>query len=277
MVEEAVLPEADALIQKGRLLGKRAHALAAMAKAVQKRSPAAIEKALDKLRAFPVPDTAAEEAGIADWLAWERRERGPRFFREIQEACRLEELDLLVLTETPLELRIPPVSVRVDLEGNEARILFSEQLLASCEANAPAVLRARAGAVKALEGRSWKPEDFHRSLLRAWRAVGGPRRDWVELVDILPALSFERQSRRFRRDPTASNFRPYPRARFAYDLYRLRRDAALTVEGMRLSLGPATGGSTRDKSRVFRLEDPRGQGQYYLTLRFGPVSQEDAT
>ncbi|MCK6504647.1 hypothetical protein L6R53_14785 [Myxococcota bacterium] len=85
---------------------------------------------------------------------------------------------------------------------------------------------------------------------------------------MLPQLALELQDDRFRREPSAAHFRPYSRARLCWDLWRLRRDRCLAVDGWRLSLGPATGSSTRDKKRVFWLEDDQGRGQYYLTLRF---------
>ena len=107
---------------------------------------------------------------------------------------------------------------------------------------------------------------LHGALLQAWQLLSGT--DWVELSDLLPHLALGLQDERFRRDPVARNFRPYPRARLAWDLWRLRRERALSVDGWRLSLGPATGGSTRDKRRVYWLEDDQGRGQYYLTLRF---------
>ncbi len=76
------------------------------------------------------------------------------------------------------------------------------------------------------------------------------------------------QNDRFKTDPTRENFKPYGKVRLAFDLARLRRSGQLEHQGARLTLGTATMGSTKDKSRVLYLEDA-GRGQFYLSLAFG--------
>jgi hypothetical protein len=214
----------------------------------------------------PAPDLAPLLAQVDAFLDDEAAQRRPRLARALRDACAAAGIDLVVLTREPLELRLPPLGVQVDLDADRATVSFGQHALATCGAQADQILDARRRALAELEAGAWDPATFLRALLAAWRRTGPD--DWRELGDVLPQLALELQDDRFRREPSAAHFRPYSRARLGWDLWRLRRDRFLAVDGWRLSLGPATGSSTRDKKRVFWLEDDQGRGQYYLTLRF---------
>ena len=246
----------------------RAAALTALAKSAANPSSAAVEKALAKLDENEPVELDAILAQVRSWLTEQEQSRRRRLNAELRAACQQAELELLVLAREPLELRLPPISVLVDYERNRAELRFADGVLQRCEVEAGAIMQARKKALDQLEGRHWDAPAFLELLLKAWRRVARGAGGWVELVDVLPELTLLRQDKKFRRDPSARNFKPYPRVCFAYDLWRLRRDRCLSHDGWRLTLGTATGGSTRDKSRVLRLEDERGQGQYHLSLRF---------
>ena len=248
-----------------------AHRLQAQARALEQLAkagddPAALRKgraALDKAGLDGLQDLPAR---VDAWLRDEEAGRRPRLARGLRDACAAAGLELVVLTREPLELRLPPLGVSVDVEADRATITFGQQVLQTCGARADDILAARQRALQAIESGPWDPAAFLTALRTAWQRLGPD--DWRELVDVLPQLALELQDERFRRDPVAANFRPYGRARLAWDLWRLRRDRTLAQDGWRLSLGPATGSSTRDKRRVMWLEDDQGRGQYYLTLRF---------
>lgn len=269
------LPDSQDLKGEVRALRARATALSNLSKAVESESPTRIQRAVERLEKQDAPAWAALVERTRAWLEAEQRHRGRLLWSELGRACAEREMELLLLTRQPLELRIPPVSIAVDLERNQAAIGFAEQVLERTEARAAPLLEARARAVRTLEGRSWDPERFLAQLFEVWQALRTGASDWVSLAEVLPRLTWLRQPARFRRDPTARNYQPYSRARFAYDLWRLRRDRQMEREGWRLSLGPATGGSTRHKHRVFFLEDDRGRGQYHLTLRFVPPPETE--
>ena len=156
----------------------------------------------------------------------------------------------------------------MDLGRDKAELTFGREVLAKTGARADEIIAARAEALSELETADWDPAAYLFALYKAWRRTS-PKGDWAELVDVLPNLVLELQTDAWRLDPTERNFRPYSRARYCFDLWRLRRDRTLVSnEVWRLSLGPATGGSTKDKKRVLWLEDAAGRGQYHLTLRF---------
>lgn len=248
------------------VLKRQAAALAKLAKAVSPPDPGRLDKALAALERAGTADVGAIGASARAWLAHEKDGRGRRLRAELGAACAARGVELVVLTREPLEVRLPPVSVRIDVDADKAEIAFGQQGVERCGAQAGPILAARDKALAALEGKGWDPTAFHQQLRQAWERAGGE--GWVEMTDVLSELVWARQSAKFRLDPRARNFEDYPRARFLYDLWRLRRDRALSSGGWRLSLGPATGGSVRDKRRVMWVEDDRGQGQWHLTLRF---------
>lgn len=205
-----------------------------------------------------------------DWLERDRDERRGRLARELREGARQREIALVVVTRDPLELWLDPVGLSIDLERAEAEVRFGREELLRCPADGVEIFQARESALTRLERNGWTAEGFHRELRHAWSVAGKltGAEGWIELGEVLPQLALIIQPRRWRRDPTSKNFQDYGKAQFLYELYRLRRSRALTVDGYRLALGAATGDSTRDKRRVFWVDDGEGRGAYFLTLRF---------
>jgi len=261
-------PAPQALDDASRACRARATALAALAAALERGDEARVEAALARVRSAPVAGAEAEVAAVEAWLAASRASRRERFADELRAACEAAGIEILVLGRDPLELRLPPVSVSVDLAAGRAEVRFAGWTVRRAAAEAAAILAARDEAVTWLEGDPWDPVAYLALLREAWLRASRGTETWVELTDVLPEVALLRQGRRFRRDPVTRNYEPYPAVRFAWDLWRLKRDRVLRAHGWRLSLGPATGGSTRDRGRVLLLEDARGQGQYHLTLRF---------
>jgi hypothetical protein len=261
-------PRAADLIDCANRLKKEAAALAVVASALRKGSSGPLQKVLGRIG--PVLDAEALElvAGVRRWLEAEPRNRRHRLATELRNACVDRGIELIVLGREPLEIRLCPVSAHIDVDANKVEIRFADQPLARGDATAESIMKARQKALDLLEARAWDPQAFHGQLREAWKRGGGESTRWVEVSDVLPELTLLLQGRKFRRDPSARNFEPYPKARFAYDLWRLRRDQQLSQNGWRLTLAPATGSSTKDKSRVIRLEDASGQGQYHLQLAF---------
>lgn len=247
--------------------------------------PKAVGKAMQSVAgcAGAVPErmsAAAEEvvARVREWLRAEREGRRHKLASDLEAACTAERLELTVITREPLEVRIAPVAIEIDVDKGKAAVSFGRVPILECAARAGDILAAREKALGCLESGEWSPEAFHRRLRLAWDATRSslgpaPAGAGVEMSEILPNLALAAQGQRWRLDPTSRNFRGYGKAQFLFDLYRLRRAGTLAVDGWRLLLGVATGDSTRDKRRVFWVEDAAGRGSYHLTLRF--VREED--
>ncbi len=245
------------------------------------RSPKRLEKALKKAwEGFP--SEAARKLGVegillslehyrAHYQEALRKELG----RTLQEACRKQGLELHVVSrEEPVEVRIPPLSVVLDFQKAKATLSFARDPLASCPLEAERILKAREAALKVLE-RPFDPAEFFRTCQRAYRRVllleGLQEGERVELVRFLPELAFLLQSKRFRENPRKETFRPYGKAHFAFDVYRLRKAGGLVQGGLRINFGVATGRTATKKGRVVYMEDPSGRGEYKLTVFFTKV------
>lgn len=262
------LPTADTLRAAATTLKKQSQALEALATATEPLSAGRVSAALAAWEKAGNADAAALVNSVQAWAADEKSTRRERLAAELRAGCERAGVELAVVTRDPLELRLPPLGVRIDVEGGQAEIVYAREVLATCDADADSILRARAAALADLEADAWDPVAFHGQLRRAWhRAAPGPG-EWAEIAEVLPELAFLRQGRAFRLDPSPRKFAAYTKVQLAWDLWRLRRDRALSADGWRLTVAPATGASTRDKTRVYWLEDDRGAGQFHLTLRF---------
>lgn len=270
-------------------------------KALQKQLKAQ-EKALDDLAAG---DEAGEVARVADGLAALdletlrraglaegaealrdrarerlqalRQEQRRAFGAALQAAAEAAARPFRRLGENPPEFLVAPFSVLVDPERMEATLAYAREEVARAPAKAPDVLAAVEKAEKELTAKPLPPEEEFDLLVAAWRAAlaieGRPPGERVDLAEVLPQAALLRQGRRFREDPQREAFAPYPKARFLFDLARLRAARLLERNGLRLDLGTATGDSTKKKGRVFFLAEADGSGQYYLTIRFVPVQR----
>lgn len=230
-----------------------------------------LAKALPALRqeGLGLEALARELEGHVQRVVQEQRRR---FARDLRALCEAQGLGFRVVrAEEPIELRVPPFSIEVDHGKGRARLSFARQPLAECPARAEAVLDAYRTTLAGLET-PLDPVAFFETCWTAYRsalaAQGKRLTERVELLDFLPHLALELQGKRFRVDPRKEHFQDYPRARFAYDVLRLRRAAALEQGGRRIQFGVATGTSATQKDRVLYLEDEEGRGEYKLTVFF---------
>lgn len=264
-------------------LGKLATALGPLAKPPAFENVAKLEGLIERV-AVKVGglSTGGRAAPLLDALrdtARRMRERmRTQLSGELKDACRELDIELRVISrEEPIEVRIPPFAVRIYREQGRAEVLFAKQVIEECPAQAKAIMAARANALQRM-GHGFEPESFFQACMRAWRAalaagdaVGSKR---VEIVDFLPYLAVQVQDRKFRVEPSVGNYRGYSRARFAYDVDRLRSTGGLRQDGWKMSLGVATGTTASQKNRVIYFEDGAGNGEYKLTVNFTRVEGE---
>lgn len=211
------------------------------------------------------PELEAWRAGAAQRL---RKSVG----RELKEACAAAGLELTVVSrEDPVEVRIPPLAVVLDFAKGQAELRFARLPLATCSAQAGAIVLAHRATLAELES-DFEPKSFFEHCWAAYSAacavLGKKRGERIEIVDFLPHLALRLQSKKFQVEPLRANWRDYPRARFAYDVHRLRKAGALSQNGQRMNFGVATGTTAAAKSRVLYLEDEHGRGEYKLTIYF---------
>ncbi|HMS15938.1 MAG TPA: hypothetical protein PKA37_03785, partial [Planctomycetota bacterium] len=196
-----------------------------------------------------------------------RRETGKR----LKEFCDASGLELIVQRrEAPVLLRIPPFALEINFQTGKTSLQFARLPVAAAGADADSILAAREKLLRAWDT-DWDPAHFHECCRKAWRAARAAEStddDRVEILRFLPYLAMQFQSDKFAVEPEAKNFRGYGRARFAYDVNRLREARLLEQGGFRLSLGVATGSTAQQKKRVIYFENGRGDGEYKLTVSF---------
>lgn len=75
-----------------------------------------------------------------------------------------------------------------------------------------------------------KPVDLVSAIWKAFRALDAKVGDGVLVFDLLRELLWQRQAKKFQRDPNASQFRPYPLAQFRADLTHYLEAGAPTLK-----------------------------------------------
>jgi hypothetical protein len=193
---------------------------------------------------------------------------------QLPRACAAEGIRLRVDSkEDPVVLRLSPFEVQISREKGNAKLFFARQEVSEgpFPATVARILAEREAALRRL-GDLEDPAGFFAACHAAWRAARAARgpqaTEAVEILDFLPFLALTFQNDRFREQPLARHFADYGRARFAWDVLRLRRHGLLEHGGVRLSLGVATGRSASSKKRVLYFEDEEGKGEFKLTISF---------
>lgn len=192
--------------------------------------------------------------------------------RSLGEACEARGLVLRPISlEDPIEVRIAPLSVLLELDKGQATFRFGRDAVGACAARADEIVDTHQKLAAELDG-AFDAERFFDQCRRAYLAgIGAEGKkdgDRLELTAFLPHLALQRQGKAFFSAPNAKNFRPYSKAQLAYDVWKLGQVAGFEKGGLRLCFGVATGSSASDKSRVVYFEDGDGRGEYKLTVFF---------
>jgi len=119
-------------------------------------------------------------------------------------------------------------------------------------------------------------EDLYRAYARVFsRGGGGARQDEghpsVPIVDVLTEMALLKQKRSFHIDPRKENYTSYGRARFSYDLARLKAKKLGTKE---LRLLVASLEQTRkEETSLWVPIIPQGDGTHYAFVSFREIRQ----
>ena len=130
---------------------------------------------------------------------------------------------------------------------------YAREEVAEAKLDPTEILQTRLEAGRKIRETSLDNEVFFERLYTAYRItllqVGQDPESRVDLVDLIPALTLLQAEPAAHRKGRAK-VKPYPRYMLAYQLARLRRQGAMQQGKVRLELGVATGGSTKNKSNV---------------------------
>jgi hypothetical protein len=189
-------------------------------------------------------------------------------------AAAAEGVEMSRLTDRPLQVLLAPLTVELEVEANKARVLYAREVVEETSLDAADIMKARQAALDRIRDESLESPAFFDLLHRAYRmalvARGEGVGERVDLVDLLAPLALLRVDADRWRSTPPGDMAPYPRHLLAYQLRRLGRDRMLEKDGLRLELGTATGGSTRNKRDVLFVPTGATEGQYHLSIRFVP-------
>lgn len=224
-----------------------------------------------------VPAIDEKRAELIDALAGEMKKLRIKarmaFMQKLEMLADQKEIALEKISEAPLVLFADPLTFEIDFDAGGARLLYGHEPICELGLDAKELIEARQSAVEELEARAVPSEEFFDQLRAAYRMVlaadGAEKGARIDLVDVLVPLSLLGLERKDWRHKGPDALDAYPRHQLAWQLARLRRDGVLERGGVRLDLGAATGGSTRDKQNVLYIPVGAKSGQYYGSLRFG--------
>lgn len=195
-----------------------------------------------------------------------------KFLTTLEMLATQEELKVERISESPLVLYLKPLTLEVDFDGGGARLLFGHEPISELPINARSIMEERKKILAGLKKEALSSEDFFPLLKKAYQSVlareGAEFGARVDLVDVTIPLSMLLAKPRDLRRRGIDALKPYPRELLVWQLARLRQDGMLQVDGLRLDLGAATGGSTKNKEDVLFIPVGPSSGQYYGSLRF---------
>lgn len=232
-----------------------------------------VEQALAKLELAETP-TQADVDALREALrgAAEARRRSLRLsaLGALHRAAKDAGLGCETLADSPPTLLIAPVTVTLDFDAGQAELAYAREPVAETDLDAGRILAAREAFMKETREAAIPSERFFDQLRAAHafvcRSRGQGTEERVDLVDLLGPLSlFTVEPEKWR---STARWSAYPRHMLAYQLKNLRADGLLERDGVRLDLGAATGGTTRNKRNVLFVPSGHDQGQYYLSVRF---------
>ncbi|MEZ5990413.1 MAG: hypothetical protein R3F30_15125 [Planctomycetota bacterium] len=262
---------------RAKELDRLGRALAAVADEAGFRDPARRRKLAKELRdARLLAEVTTDLGELGPALAeaeraW-RQELHMGFVDRLLEAAAARGLEPRRLGDRPPVWGLGGLAVELDLDKEQALVSYAREEVARCALDPAAILDAVDEARAGLEAWWPGPERFFDALAAAWGArlgrEGRPAGERVALVDLCDELAVELARRGL---GPGKDLQPFPRVALAACLDRLAREGALQQGRLRLELGTATGGTTKDKRNVLFLEAGMGGGQYYLSLRFAPA------
>lgn len=240
------------------------------------------ERTLDELEKLVAGFPEGELKGrMTKWL---KEERGKvvqakeefRFEFGRQLLTSLDGSGMKVQGQLPV-LRVGLFSFRVDFSSGKATIFWGpeiERLKSGVKLEPTGLAKLLRAYQESLEKKAMKePMEF---LARLWNGYqrlcilrGLPEGERVFLIDLLEELVLMMQPEGFKINPVRERFVEYPRIRFSYDLYLLKRSGVRSVAQRQVRFSVANFDATTEKSKALWVPDnEEGDGTYYSYISF---------
>ena len=172
---------------------------------------------------------------------------------------------LRIISDSPLVIYMHPLTLEVHFETGKAVLTYAHEALQTVSAVPEEILNAHQMLVENFRACRIDSQQFWQVLKLAYDMVllkeAQPSGARIDIVQLLPALAWIWPNAAVTKKNTG-----FPKYLLAYQLQKLRSDGMLVNRGLRLDLGTATGGSTRNKANVLFIPMGHSEGQYYLSI-----------
>ena len=175
---------------------------------------------------------------------------------------------LKIISDNPCVIYIHPLTLEVQLDAAKATWTYAHETLATTSLDPNEIMASHAQLLDAFRAIRIDPAQFFNCCRMAYEMLliknNLRREERVNIVDLLTPLAWlwpEAQQGK-------KGLSALPRYILAYQFQKLRADHLLQSQNMRIDLGAATGGTTRNKNNVLYIPQGATEGQYYLTICF---------
>lgn len=173
-----------------------------------------------------------------------------------------------ILSDSPLVIYIHPLTLEVNFEAAKAKWTYAREELVTTSLDAKEIMSAHAEILESFRATRIDSAQFFTACKMAYEMTlikrglkQGERVDIVELLTPIAWLWPEPQCGK-------KGMTQLPRHIMAYQLQKLRAEKMISQNGIRVDLGAATGGTTRNKANVLYVPHSSTDGQYYLSICF---------
>ena len=175
-----------------------------------------------------------------------------------------------IVSDSPLVIYLHPLTLEVQFEQKKATLLYAHEPLANTSLDPDEILKTRAELIEVFKASRIDSSRFWDACYLAYEMVmlknGQPAGSRIDIVELLPPLAWLWPNAAALKKNTG-----LPKYLLAYQLQKLRADKMLQHKNLRLDLGSATGGSTKNKANVIYIPSGATEGQYYLSICFRQV------
>lgn len=173
-----------------------------------------------------------------------------------------------IISDNPCVVYVHPLTLEVQFDAAKATWTYAHETLATTSLDPEEIMAMHAQLLDAFRATRIDSAQFFACCKMAYEMLLIKNHlryeDRVNIVDLLTPLAWlwpeDRQGKK--------GMNALPRYILAYQLQKLRADHHLQHQNVRLDLGAATGGTTRNKNHVLYIPQGPTEGQYYLTICF---------
>lgn len=183
----------------------------------------------------------------------------------------MELYNLLNLNEMKLEGHMPKLktsfyNMDIDFSKNTCKLSYGQDKdqITTLKINPKEISEYIIKHRNKLENQFDNATTFQKHLFQAYTNVNkrsGRNGGKAPIIEVLLEISILKQGRSFRINPSKSNFTPYGRVQFSYDLYRL---SEIHPEDIQIKISIATRAQARNRAQYLWIpKNIRGEGSIY--------------